>query len=81
MKDDAEFITSVLDRKDYRTLDATFGDNWMDVAEWRTEERCTDIVKCMYTKRTFDALLHTRCADVTSWKPIRSKVLFARARN
>ncbi|MGI9585947.1 MAG: class I SAM-dependent methyltransferase, partial [Acidimicrobiia bacterium] len=79
MADDAVFVTSVLDRKNYRDLDATFGDDWMDVPEWRTEDRCEDIVKCMYSKRSFRQLLETQFTDIRIWKPARSTVLFATA--
>lgn len=79
MADDAVFVTSVLDRKNYRDLDATFGDNWMDVPEWHTEDRCEDIVKCMYSKQSFRQLLETQFTDIRIWKPKRSTVLFATA--
>ena len=79
MTDDAVFVTSVLDRKNYRDLDATFGDSWMDVPEWHTTERCEDIVKCMYTKQTFRQLLETQFTNIRIWKPRRSTVLFATA--
>lgn len=74
------FVTSVLDRKNYRTLDATFGDDWHAVPEWGTTEKCTDVVKCMYTKKTFASLLRTSFSHVRIWKPMRSTVLFAEAR-
>lgn len=81
MSPDAEFITSVLDRRNYRSLDAAFGDDWMAVPEWGTTERCEDIVKCMYTKKAFTTLLKTEFSNVTVWKPRRSTVIFARARH
>lgn len=81
MHPDGELVASVLDRRDYRSLDATFGDDWTAVPEWGTAERCEDIVKCMYSKKTFTALLHTEFRSVEVWKPRRSSVLFARARH
>lgn len=79
MRGNADFVTSVLDRKNYRDLDAAFGDDWRNVPEWHTTERCEDIVKCMYTKRTFRSLLQTEFSDIRIWKPLRSTVLFATA--
>jgi len=81
MTPEAEFITSALDRKDYPDLDATFGDDWTSVPEWGTTDRCEDIVKCMYTKKAFEDLLHTEFDHVTIWKPTLSTVLFAKAKN
>jgi len=81
MSPDADFITSVLDRRNYRSLDTAFGDDWMAVPEWGTTTRCDDIVKCMYTKKTFTALLKAEFPNVTVWKPRRSTVIFARARH
>lgn len=78
MGEDAEFVTSVLDRKNYRKLDSTFGNDWMDVPEWGTTERCEDTIKCMYTKSTFAALLRGEFDNITLWKPRRSTVLFAK---
>ena len=56
MSDDAEFITSVLDRKNYPDLDATFGDDWTNVPEWGSTDKCEDVVKWRYTKKTFMSL-------------------------
>ncbi len=78
MSAQGEFITSVLDRRNYKTLDATFGDDWTRTPEWRTTDMCTDIVKCMYTRTTFSALLESVFKTVEIWKPRRSTVLFAR---
>jgi 2-polyprenyl-3-methyl-5-hydroxy-6-metoxy-1,4-benzoquinol methylase len=79
MSDDGEFITSVLDRLDYKDLDATFGNDWTGVPEWQSTDRCQDIVKCMYTKETFSDLLESVFDTIEIWKPKRSTVLFARA--
>ena len=79
MSDDAEFITSVLDRKNYPDLDATFGDDWTNVPEWGSTDKCEDVVKCMYTKKTFMSLLESVFDSITVWKPLRSTVFFARA--
>ena len=74
-------VSSVLDRQDYPDLDSAFGDNWMDVPEWRSTERCEDIVKCMYTEQTFRQLLETQFRVVEMWKPVDSTVLFAKSAN
>jgi SAM-dependent methyltransferase len=74
-------VSSVLDRQDYPDLDSAFGDNWMDVPEWRSTERCEDIVKCMYTEQTFRQLLETQFRFVELWKPVDSAVLFAKSSN
>jgi SAM-dependent methyltransferase len=79
MSADGQFITSVLDRLDYPDLDCAFGDDWTTTPEWQPEGRCQDIVKCMYTKETFSALLESVFDGVEIWKPKRSTVLFARA--
>ena len=63
------------------TLDSAFGDNWMDVPEWRSTERCEDIVKCMYSEQTFRQLLETQFRVVEVWKPVDSTVLFAKSAN
>ena len=80
MSDGGEFITSVLDRKDYENLDATFGDDWTNVPEWGSIEKCQDVVKCMYTQETFSSLLDSVFGEVKIWKPRRSTVFFARAK-
>jgi len=74
-------VSSVLDRQDYPDLDSAFGDNWMDVPEWRSTERCEDTVKCMYTEQTFRQLLETQFRVVEVWKPIDTTVLFAKSAN
>lgn len=80
LKPGAEFITSVLDVRNYRKLDSAYGHDWHDVPEWHTVEKSEDIVKVMYSKKMFASLLATSFSDVTIWKPKRSTVLFARAR-
>ena len=77
MSEDGTVVSSVLDRRDYPELPSAFGDNWMDVPEWRSTERCEDIVKCMYTEQTLRQLLETQFTTVHIWKPKRSTVLFA----
>lgn len=74
-------VSSVLDRQDYPDLDSAFGDNWMDVPEWRSTERCEDTVKCMYTEQALRQLLETQFRVVEVWKPIDSTVLFATSTN
>ena len=74
-------VSSVLDRQDYSDLDSAFGDNWMDVPEWRSTERCEETVKCMYTEQAFRQLLETQFRFVEVWKPTDSTVLFARSAN
>ncbi len=80
MKPDAEFVTSVLDVRNYKKLDSAFGHDWHDVPEWHTEPKNEDVVKAMYSKKMFAVLLATSFSDVTIWKPKRSTVLFARAK-
>jgi 2-polyprenyl-3-methyl-5-hydroxy-6-metoxy-1,4-benzoquinol methylase len=75
----ALFVTSVLDRKDYPDLDCAFGDDWRQVPEWGTTAKCDDVVKCMYTRESFEDLLGSTFTDVSIWKPRKSTVLFARA--
>lgn len=70
-------VSSVLDRQDYPDLDSAFGDDWMDVPEWRSTERCEDTVKCMYTEQEFRQLLESQFRAVEVWKPADSTVLFA----
>ena len=77
LKPEGEAIFSVLDRKDYRDLDATFGDDWRNVPEWGTTDKCEDIVKAMYTKSSFRSLLETQFKVTKLWKPMRSTVYFA----
>ncbi|MGI9667140.1 MAG: class I SAM-dependent methyltransferase [Acidimicrobiia bacterium] len=77
---DSVFHTSVLDIKDYKDLDTTYGSDWTKVPEWETTEMSQDIVKCMYSKRSFKSLLDSVFPTSKVWKPFRSTVLFAEAR-
>ncbi|MGB5167270.1 MAG: class I SAM-dependent methyltransferase [Acidimicrobiia bacterium] len=81
MSEGGILVSSVLDRQDYPDLDSAFGDNWMDIPEWRSTERCEDTVKCMYTEQTFRQLLGTEFREVEVWKPTDSAVLFAKCSN
>ncbi|MCB1245843.1 MAG: methyltransferase domain-containing protein [Acidimicrobiia bacterium] len=80
MAPEAEFVTSVLDLKDYRDLDTAFGTDWTQVPEWGSGDRNEEVVKCMYSKSDFRRLLRTTFSKVKIWKPFRSTVLFARAK-
>jgi len=77
LKGGGTFFTSVLDRPDNLNVEATFGDNWRDVPEWNTTEKCTDVVKCMYNEVTFRELIMTAFPEPNIWKPEASTVLFA----
>lgn len=80
MEPSSTFHTSVLDLKNYQDLDSAYGTDWREIPEWRTTEMSEDVVKCMYSKRSFDSLLDATFASHKIWKPFRSTVLFAEAR-
>ncbi len=80
LKPGAEFVTSVLDVKNYKKLDSAYGYDWHDVPEWHTVEKSEDVVKAMYSKKMFASLLATSFSQVKIWKPRRSTVLFATAK-
>jgi 2-polyprenyl-3-methyl-5-hydroxy-6-metoxy-1,4-benzoquinol methylase len=72
-------VTSALDRADYPDLEATYGDDWRTVPVWGSTEPSTDMVKCMYTRASFQDLLNEVFEEFTIWKPPESTVLFATA--
>lgn len=72
-------VTSALDRADYPDVDATYGDDWRAVPEWRSSEPSTDMVKCMYTRTSFEDLHAEVFQEFRIWKPPESTVLFATA--
>ena len=79
MATDGRFITSVLDRRRYRRLDAAYGDDWRNVPEWGDGEKSREVVKCMYTKATFESLLRSVFDDVRVWRPLMPSVVFGEA--
>jgi 2-polyprenyl-3-methyl-5-hydroxy-6-metoxy-1,4-benzoquinol methylase len=80
LKPGAEFITSVLDVRNYKKLDSAYGHDWHDVPERHSVEKSEAVVKAMYSKKMFASLLATSFSQVEIWKPKRSTVLFARAK-
>ena len=79
MATEGRFITSVLDRRRYRNLDTAYGDDWRDVPQWGDGTKSTEVVKCMYTKATFESLLRTVFDDVRVWRPLLPSVIFGDA--